>query len=227
MQNGFYNMDCMEGMAQFPDNHFDLAIVDPPYSDETNSLDRLLQNMTGKKAKAGANRTDVLRGAPDFQYWDMLFRKSKNQIIWGVNWYNRVFGVGRIVWDKQNEKSNFSDCEIAYQSINRKTTKFVFRWNGMLQGNMTNKEIRIHPTQKPVALYKWLLENYAKPGDLILDTHVGSASSLIACEALGYKYVGFELDEEYFTAAQKRLVDWRSMPLFENTQNNHQLDLAI
>jgi site-specific DNA-methyltransferase (adenine-specific) len=105
----------------------------------------------------------------------------------------------------ENEGSNFSDCEIAYQSFDRKTVKFKYRWNGMLQENMKQKEFRIHPTQKPVALYRWLLNNYAKPNDLILDTHVGSASSLIACEDMGFKYVGCELDKDYYEQSLDRL----------------------
>jgi site-specific DNA-methyltransferase (adenine-specific) len=117
-----------------------------------------------------------------------------------------VFGIGRIVWDKENDGSNFSDCEIAYQSLNNVTRKFKFRWNGMLQENMKEKEFRIHSTQKPVALYKWLLSNYAKPNNLILDTHVGSASSLIAFEDMGFKYVACELNKDYYNISMDRLT---------------------
>ena len=200
----FYNEDCMAVMARYPDNHFELAIVDPPYSDETKSLDRLLQDMSGRKARAGVIRTDTLQGAPNEEYWQELLRVSKNQIIWGVNWYTRVFGVGRIVWDKDNAGSNFSDCELAYQSINRKTDLFKFTWNGMIQGDMKNKEKRIHPTQKPVKLYEWLLANYAKEGDKILDTHGGSMSSMIACHYGGFDAVCCELDKDYFEAGKLR-----------------------
>ena len=198
--------DCMNVMKDYEDNHFDLAIVDPPYSNDTKSLDRLLQDMKGRKAKAGVNRTDTLKNMqPNDDYWEELFRISKNQIIWGVNWYERVFGVGRVVWDKQNEKSNFSDCELAYQSFNRKTEKFVFKWNGMLQEDMKNKEVRIHPTQKPVQLYKWLLNKYAKEGQKIFDSHLGSGSIGIACYYYGVDLVGVEIDEKYYNDAKLRI----------------------
>ena len=209
----------MDYMRTMPDNYVDLAIVDPPYSDETDALDRLLQDMKGRKARAGANRT--IRGkAPDKLYWNELFRVSKNQIIWGVNWCEKIFGIGRIVWDKLNEGSNFSDCELAYQSLSRKTDKFTFRWNGMLQGNMKNKEMRIHPNQKPVALYLWLLQNYAKQGDKILDTHAGSLSSGIACEIEGFEYVALEKDPDYFRDASKRLKQARitTIDMFKETK---------
>jgi site-specific DNA-methyltransferase (adenine-specific) len=111
-----------------------------------------------------------------------------------------------IVWDKDNGENDFADCELAWTSFKTAVRKAKFKWQGMLQGDMKHKEHRIHPTQKPVALYRWLLENYAKPGDLILDTHVGSASSLIACESMGFNYVGFEIDEHYYNEAKKRMA---------------------
>jgi site-specific DNA-methyltransferase (adenine-specific) len=114
-----------------------------------------------------------------------------------------------IVWDKDNS-GNFADCELAWTSFKTAVRKFKYRWNGLLQQDMKNKEIRIHPTHKPIALYKWCLQKYAQPGDKILDTHVGSASSLIACEELGFDYVGFELDKEYYDNACKRIEQYRS-----------------
>ena len=201
------NDDCMNVIKKYDDDHFDLAIVDPPYSNDTKSLDRLLQDMKGRKASAGITRTNTLKNMqPKDEYWNELFRVSKNQIIWGVNWYEKIFGVGRIVWDKCNDKSKFfSDCELAYQSFNRKTVKFQYMWNGMLQEDMKNKEIRIHPTQKPVKLYEWLLHNYSKKGQKILDTHLGSGSIGIACHYFGVDLVGVEIDEEYFQEAKKRI----------------------
>lgn len=115
-----------------------------------------------------------------------------------------------IVWDKGRRGLAFADCEIAWTNIKEQSRVFTFKWNGMLQGDMTHKEERIHPTQKPVRLYTWLLANFANKGDKILDTHVGSASSLIACERLGYDYVGFEIDTDYYNEALKRLNEERA-----------------
>jgi len=120
-----------------------------------------------------------------------------------------------IVWDKDNS-GNFADCELAWTSFKTAVRKFEYRWNGMLQGDMKNKENRIHATQKPVALYKWLLKNYAKQGDLILDTHVGSASSLIACHDMGFDAVGCELDLDYYTESKKRLEYFMKQPKLED-----------
>ena len=129
-----------------------------------------------------------------------------NQIIWGSNYFAEHLSNSPcwIVWDKDNS-GNFADCELAYTSFKTAVRKFEFRWNGMLQGDMANKEHRIHPTQKPVKLYEWLLANYAKPGQRILDTHLGSGSSAIACNNLGYELVGCELDPDYYAAACKRI----------------------
>ena len=200
------NDDCMNVMKDYEDDHFDLAIVDPPYSNDTKSLDRLLQDMKGRKASAGITRTNTLKNMqPKNDYWNELFRISKNQIIWGVNWYEKIFGVGRIVWDKNKTWGNYADCEMAWTSFNKPARIFKFTWNGMLQEDMKNKEERIHPTQKPVALYKWLLHNYAKKGQKILDTHLGSGSIGIACHYFGVDLVGVEIDKEYYKKAKERI----------------------
>ena len=209
----FYNMDCMEAMKEIPDKYFDLAIVDPPYGGK--DAIGLKDNKT--KGKQATKRTEYKifdNVAPDEKYFEELKRVSKEQIIWGVNFY-KVKGLdgGRIVWDKKG--TVFGRAELAYYSKSKSVQAFEYVWNGMLQEDMKNKEIRIHPTQKPVALYHWLLNNYAKKGDKILDTHVGSASSLIACHNLGFDYVGFELDPEYYNQATKRLERHKSqMNLF-------------
>ena len=209
-------MDKDRGMPSYPDKYFDLAIVDPPYDNDVYNLDRIHRLNGSKKsilkAKLATPKNydfNTVSAKPDEKYFIELKRTSKNQIIWGVNWYPWYLGPGRIIWDKETS-GYFSDCELAYQSFNRSVIKFKYRWNGMLQENMKNKEERIHPTQKPIALYKWLLSKYAKPNDKILDTHVGSASSLIACEEMGFEYTGFELDSDYFNAANKRLEQFRS-----------------
>ena len=207
--NELYLMDCMEGMKQFPDRYFELAIVDPPYGIGENGD----KNHTRTKL-ATAKNYKAFHGndakAPGKEYFDELIRVSKNQIIFGANHFISKIPYDSpcwIVWDKQNGDNDFADCELAWTSFHTAVRRFEFRWAGMLQGDMQNKEFRIHPTQKPVALYKWLLMNYAKQGDKILDTHVGSASSLIACYDMGFDYVGFELDEEYWKAAQKRIEE--------------------
>ena len=200
----FLNGDCMEGMKEIPDKYFDLAIVDPPYG----------INMDG--GKIGGDNLGVAKNhvkkewdslPPEKEYFEQLMRVSKEQIVWGANHYISKIPFDSscwLVWDKDNT-GNFADCELAWTSFDTAVRKFRYRWNGMLQEDMKNKEIRIHPTQKPVALYHWLLNNYAEEGDKILDTHVGSASSLIACHDMGFEYLGFELDEDYYRMASERL----------------------
>ena len=198
-----YNMDCMEAMREMPDKAFELAIVDPPYG----------INMDGGKI-GGNNKgraTDYIKKtwdkkAPEDEYFVELLRVSKNQIVFGANHFISHIPFDSpcwVVWDKDNT-GNFADCELAWTSFKSAVRKYEFRWNGMLQGNMANKEIRIHPTQKPVALYEWLLTNYAKPGDKILDTHLGSGSSRIAAYNLGFDFVGYEIDTDYFNAQEER-----------------------
>ncbi len=142
------------------------------------------------------------------EYFKELFRVSKNQVIWGGNYFVESIAKdsqGWIVWDKRrSEGVTFADGELAWTSFNRALRIFRFKWDGMLQENMRVKEQRIHPTQKPVALYEWILKNYAHEGDLILDTHVGSASSLVACERLGFNFIGCEMDEEYYRNSLER-----------------------
>ena len=144
---------------------------------------------------------------PDAEYFKELERVSKNRIIWGGNYFLEYLPPTPclITWDKGRRETNFADCEIAWTSFKKPARIFEWKWNGMLQEDMKNKEYRLHPTQKPVALYEWLLNRYAKPGDIILDTHVGSASSLIACRKTGHSFVGFEIDEIYYQLAKQRL----------------------
>jgi site-specific DNA-methyltransferase (adenine-specific) len=207
--NKLYNMDCMEGMKQFPDKYFELAIVDPPYGiGEDGSKNHSRSMIAVSKDYKSFHGKDL--EAPPKEYFQELKRVSKNQIIWGANHFISKIPFDSscwIVWDKDNGNNDFADCELAYTSFKTAVRKFRYKWHGMLQENMKDKEIRIHPTQKPIALYKWLLKNYAKKGDKILDTHVGSASSLIACYQMNFDYIGFEIDKEYFEKAQKRIAD--------------------
>lgn len=205
-----FNMDCMEAMREMPDKCFDLAIVDPPYGIDAANL------LGGEKRKSGNGaamktafaKKDWDKNTPDSSYFEQLFRVSKNQIVWGANYYPQFLppSMGWIVWDKDNGTTKFSDCELAFSSFDVALRKWKYTWNGMIQGNMKNKESRIHPTQKPVKLYKWLLKNYAKEGDRILDTHLGSGSSRIAAHDMGFEFVGYELDADYFAAQEARFA---------------------
>lgn len=195
----FYNGDCMVGMAQYPDKYFDIAIVDPPYgicADGNNSSGGA---HGGRKAHA-IKSWDVL---PDKKYFDELYRVSENQIMWGANYYCNMLKLntmGWIVWDK-GQRIKQSDGEIAYTSFHMALRIFTKnRVELLIEGT-------IHPTQKPVSLYKWIVKNYVKQGQRILDTHVGSASSLIAYEDAGLEYVGYELDVDYYESAVKRIKD--------------------
>ena len=202
------NEDNMELMARYEDNYFNLAIVDPPYGIDVGNDARagLMMKKAAAKRK-DYKKKDWDKGVPNQDYFKELFRISKNQIIWGVNYYPYDFLCGgRIYWDKctANGYTN-SDGELAYCSSLNSIKSISIMWNGMLQHDMKNKEVRIHPTQKPVKLYEWLLMNYAKKGDKILDTHLGSGSIAIACHNLGYDLTACELDAEYYNAAMKRL----------------------
>lgn len=205
MKNEVFNMDCIKGMRQYPDNYFELAIVDTPYGiNESGKTNKTRSKLT-KSKDYGSKNWDI--SSPDKLYFEELIRVSKNQIIWGANHFISKIPFDSscwIVWDKDNGETDFADCELAWTSFNSAVRKFDFKWQGMLQGDMKNKEFRIHPTQKPVKLYKWLLQNYAKEGDKILDTHLGSGSSRIAAYDMGFEFTGFELDKDYFEASEKR-----------------------
>ena len=208
-------MDCIEAMKDMDDNAFDLAIVDPPYGIKESSYRKKASNLSAPKGEYNT----ALWGQKkmDGNYWENLFRVSKNQIVWGGNYFTDNLYESRcwIVWDKCTQSSQFADVELAWTSWKNSAKLFKFMWNGMLQGNMKHKEIRQHPTQKPVALYKWLLKNYAKEGDAILDTHLGSGSIAIACHDMGHDLTAYEIDKDYFEAAKKRIENHMSqMQLF-------------
>lgn len=200
-----FNDDCMAVMANYPDKYFDLAVVDPPYGINA-SKGTWGSSCKAKVTNYGKKKWD--KQTPKQDYFIELRRVSKNQIIWGANYFISKIPFDSscwIVWDKINGGSDFADCEIAWTSFATAVRKFTFRWNGMLQGDMANKESRIHQTQKPIALYKWLLSKYAKDGDKILDTHGGSMSSVIACIDGDFDMVCSELDKDYFDAAVNRI----------------------
>ena len=198
-----YNCDCMEIMKGFKDKQFDLAIVDPPYG-----LGDSVVNSGGRFKRYTNKNGNWDYNIPSDDYFKELFRISKNQIIWGGNYFNLPSTKCFIIWDKiQPENVSFSMCEYAWTSFNHVAK--IFR--GRTQG----QEFRFHPTQKPVQLYKWILNKYAKAGDTILDTHLGSGSSAIAAHDGGFEFTGIELDEEYYNAAKERIIlHQRQLSLF-------------
>lgn len=200
--------DCLEAMREMPDNAFDLAIVDPPYGIGEDG------ESNHSRGKLATSQLYAIKSwdkePPSAEYFKELRRTSKNQIIWGANHFISRLPIDSscwIVWDKLNGETDFADCELAWGSFKTTVRKYSFRWQGMLQGDMKNKEQRIHPTQKPVRLYQWILNTYAKPGDRILDTHLGSGSSAIACLDMGFPITAYEIDSDYFYAACKRIDD--------------------
>ncbi len=207
-----HHCDCMDLMKQYPDKHFDLAIVDPPYGIDIN-------NQSQGKGGGVARKTDYTKkdwdkSAPEIIYFDELRRVSKNQIIWGANHFISRLPIDSscwIVWDKDNGESDFADCELAWTSFKTAVRRFKWTWAGMRQQNMKNKEERIHPTQKPIDLYDWILKNYAKQGDKILDTHFGSGSIALAVnkanqlDKMNLHLTACEIDEEYIEKAIQRI----------------------
>jgi site-specific DNA-methyltransferase (adenine-specific) len=201
--NHLYNMDCMEGMKDIPDKFFELAIVDPPYGIGGGS--NTLMNV------------DWDSNIPTKEYFNELIRVSTNQIIWGGNYMSTNIpfaSTHTIIWDKENGKSFMSDAEIAFTSFNKQTTK-IYRLFWMSNMMKSSEKPLIHPTQKPKELYGYLLTNYAKQGDKILDTHVGSGSSIIACMDYHFDFMGFEIDKDYFEAAQERIDAYASQMRME------------
>ena len=229
-ENIALNIDCMEYMKTLPDKAFDLAIVDPPYGilapkmdmahgvpckgSPASTAEKMRQLRRDKGAGKLKNRALNTMGCdwddspPSQEYFTELFRVSKNQIIWGGNYFNLPPTRGIVCWDKQQPWENFSQWEMAWTSFD-KPAKLV-----SISTTRTGEE-KIHPTQKPVKLYKWLLMNFASEGDRILDTHLGSGSSRIACAELGFDFVGCEIDKAYFELQEKRFKEWASQLCFE------------
>lgn len=208
-------MDCMEAMREMPDKCFDLAIVDPPYGIGEDGGVGIQQGGRVKRSngtfgyitREHFEQKDWDRSAPSDEYFTELKRVSVNQIVWGGNYFDLPPTKGVICWDKNQLFPNFSAWEMAWTSFDHVARIFKFDNKGFM-----GEGAKIHPTQKPVALYKWLLTNYAKPGDTILDTHLGSGSSRIAAYDLGFDFTGFELDAEYFAAQEERFANHIAQP---------------
>ena len=206
MNSEVFNTDCLEAMKKYPDNYFELAIVDPPYGiGEANEKRMLSRHHSQKKYKAGSWDSKP----PTIDYFMELQRVSKNQIIWGANHFIENIPNSNtpcwLFWDKDGY-GDFADGELAWCSFKTAVRKFKWTWDGFRKQSPEN---RIHPTQKPVALYRWLLKNYAKPGDKILDTHLGSGSSRIAADMEGFDFTGYELDEDYYKDSVKRFNEYK------------------
>ena len=213
--SAYINCDCMDAMKMMPDKIIDLAIVDPIYGDVRQG--GYMKDEGGRQYGSEATARTIYHRSiwnqekTGKEYFNELFRVSKNQIIWGGNYF--ITSICKdtqswIVWDKKRpEGVSFADGELAWTSFDKALKIFRYQWNGMIQEDMKNKEIRYHPCQKPIALYAWILNNYASKGDLILDTHVGSGGSIIACDHLGYRFIGCELDEEYYKISMERFRD--------------------
>jgi site-specific DNA-methyltransferase (adenine-specific) len=200
MESIVYNMDCIEGMKQYADNHFDLAIVDPPYGINAGKM-----TMGSGKHKFKKDK-DWDSAIPSAEYFTQLFRVSKNQVVWGGNYFTEHLHPTPhwLVWDKRNPNLSFAEGELAWVQKGKNLRIFQHYSAQVEEGG------KIHPTQKPVRLYDWVLNNYANEGDLILDTHLGSGSSRIAADKAGLSFVAFELDKQYFDAAEKRYQDYKS-----------------
>jgi len=226
-----FNMDCMDGMKQMPDKAFELAICDPPYgigADKTQNKTAEQREKAQGKSKAGRGwkrykDTNWDNKVPDAEYWKELFRVSKNQIVWGGNYFTEYLpsSMGWIIWNKMQREFSLADGEMAWTSFDRALRMFdLSRGEALAINNDTGG--RFHPTQKPVALYKWLLKKYAKPGDKILDTHGGSGSICIACHDMGFDLDWYELDPDYYAAAKDRLErHQRQATLFVGDGINH------
>ena len=202
-----YNLDCLPAMKEMPDKAYELAIVDPPwgigFDGEVPSMVLHPRSTKWKDPRlSGYERKKWDSEKPSPEYFSELFRISANQIIWGGNHYDLPQSSGWIFWDKQNGNFSLGDGELAWTSFEKAVRQFTFLWHGFCKAE---SGIRIHPTQKPVRLYEWLLKNYAKPGDRILDTHCGSGSILIACDILGFSIDAYEIDADYYQAAKERL----------------------
>jgi len=199
-----YLEDCVTALKRYADNHFDLAIVDPPYGIGASEMQ--MGNNSKKKWNKGKNWDNE---TPTNEYWNELFRVSKNQIVWGGNYFDLPLTKSWTIWDKNNGESGFADGEMAWNSFNKPLKIKKIHWCGSAS-NWEDTSGKIHPTQKPLALYDWLLKEFAEEGDLILDTHLGSGSSRIAAYKGGFNFVGFEIDSEYYQKQEKRFNEFKS-----------------
>ena len=214
-----YLEDCVTALKRFNDKYFDLAIVDPPYGIGAGKRVGTTYKEGVLRSKKGFGNTKLYTAknwdneVPTAEYWNELFRVSKNQIVWGGNYFTQYLPESRgwIYWDKKiinHQIDNYSDGELAWTSFDTVLRKVTYDWIGLGYCNSSEKGTRIHPTHKPIFLYEWILQKYAKPNDLILDTHLGSGSSRIACHKAGLDFVGCEIDKDYFDKQEARFKNF-------------------
>jgi site-specific DNA-methyltransferase (adenine-specific) len=213
-----YLMDCIEGMKHYPDKWFDLAVVDVEYGISVDEW--MAKDSNTQRGKSATKRGEYTakgwdKQPPNIEYFYQLFRCSKNQIVWGANHFISRMPYDSscwLVWDKENGENGYADCELAWTSFSKAVRMVKYKWHGMLQKDMKNKEVRIHPTQKPVGLYDWIFAKFGQPDMKILDTHLGSGSSRIAAHKNNLNFVGFEIDKEYFDKQEKRFANYVCQP---------------
>ena len=219
--NVAYNADCLPKMREFPDKYFDLAVVDPPYFSGPERRHYYGSNVSTTKVARHYYPVNEPWRVPEKEYFDELLRISKKYIIWGCNYFDYNFAPGRIVWDKCNGNSTYSDCEIAATNCHDSVRLFRYMWNGMMQGksiseghiprgNKLQNEKRIHVTQKPCDLYRWIFMKYAQPKDKVVDTHLGSGTSRRAAYDFGLDFIGYEINKEYFDLQEAEYQEYIS-----------------
>ena len=215
-----HNVDCLPFMKQCEDKQFDLAIVDPPYGIGIHKMNYTQSTKGGvARRRDYSSVKDWDSAIPTKEYFDELQRISKNQIVWGGNYFTEFLAPtkGWILWDKKTEdkySNDFADGELAWTSFDKPLKIYRYLWSGMLQGNMKDKQQRIHPTEKPIQLYEWILHNYTDENSKIIDTHLGSGSIAIACDKLKFDLTACEIDSDYFRKASKRLDVYRRQQTF-------------
>ncbi len=224
--NIVYNTDCLPAMKEYPDHYFDLAVVDPPYFSGPERRAYYGRSVSTTNIKRKYYPVTEHWKVPTAEYFDELKRICKKYIIWGCNYYDYVFPCGRIVWDKCNGNSTFSDCEIAATNCHDSVRLFRYMWNGMMQGrnmyeghimrgNKAENEERIHTTQKPLDLYRWIFAKYAQKGDRILDTHLGSGTSRRAAFEFGLDFIGYEIEKIYFDLQEQAFYEHTAQLRFD------------
>lgn len=224
--NIVYNTDCLSAMKDYPDKYFDLAVVDPPYFSGPEKRAYYGRSVSATNIRRKMYPVTAHWNVPTTEYFDELKRISNRYIVFGCNYFDYVFDHGRIIWDKCNGSSSFSDCEIAATNCHESVRLFRYMWNGMMQGksiyeghimrgNKAENEERIHTTQKPLDLYRWIFTKYAQKGDRILDTHVGSGTSRRAAFEFGLNFVGYEIEKVYFDLQEKAFEEHTAQLRFD------------